>query len=61
MLTFTEKRQQFLKNIRMQMVSEKIAELPNTDSALINNVEDDLATLLNKKFDELFGPIDDDS
>lgn len=61
MLTFTEKRQQFLKNIRMQIVSEKIAELPKTDSAVINNVEDDLATLLNKKFDELFGPIDDDS
>lgn len=60
MITFNNKRQAFIKMMRAKMPIENTKEPSNAEGALDETVDDELMALLEKKFDELFGPIDDD-
>lgn len=60
MITFTEKRQEFLKTLRAKMLPE-YSNVNNQSSVVTDDkVDDELMALLEKKFEELFGPLDDD-
>ena len=61
MLSFTEKRQEFLRIIRAKITSDNATETPKADFVLDNDTDDELMALLEKKFDELFGPLDDNN
>lgn len=61
MLSFTERRQEFLRTLRTKIASNNATETPKDDFALNNDTDDELMALLEKKFDELFGPLDDDN
>lgn len=60
MTTFTGKRQKFLKSLRakMQLEHSNVSSQPSVTTD--DKVDDELMALLEKKFDELFGPLDDD-
>lgn len=60
MSTFAEKRKEFLKRMRAKYRAEDSEVLIKSGSAKDENVDADLMALLEKKFDELFGPLDDD-
>lgn len=60
MSTFAEKRKEFLKRMRAKYRAEDSEVLIKSGSANDENVDADLMALLEKKFDELFGPLDDD-
>lgn len=60
MITFNNKRQAFIKMMRAKMPIENTKEPSKAEGALDETVDDELMALLEKKFDELFGPIDDD-
>lgn len=59
MLTFTEKRQVFLKMIKAKIMLDSATEQQKADSILDNNADDELMVLLEKKFNELFGSLND--
>lgn len=61
MITFAEKRQEFLKNIKVKCRTDDNEEAPAFGSVSDDDTEADLMTLLERKFDELFGPLDDNS
>lgn len=60
MITFNNKRQAFIKMMRAKMPIENTSEPAKAEGAPDEKVDDELMALLEKKFDELFGPIDDD-
>lgn len=60
MITFTEKRQEFLKTLRAKMLPEYSNVNHQSSVATDDKVDDELMALLEKKFEELFGPLDDD-
>ncbi|MGN0114991.1 MAG: hypothetical protein ACI396_06655 [Acutalibacteraceae bacterium] len=60
MIIFTEKRQEFLKNMRVKIASDNAEQPHKANSILGDDADDDTMALLAKKFEELFGPIDDD-
>lgn len=60
MITFTEKRQEFLKTLRAKMLPEYSDINHQPSVATEDKVDDELMALLEKKFEELFGPLDDD-
>lgn len=60
MITYSNKRQAFIKKMRAKMPIENTRETSKAESVSDEKVDDELMTLLEKKFDELFGPIDDD-
>lgn len=60
MTTFTEKRQEFLKTLRAKMLPEYSNVNSQPSTITDDKVDDELMSLLEKKFDELFGPLDDD-
>lgn len=62
-ITFTERRQKFLKTIRTEVALGKPEESRDSDEFLEENYEDYedyLTAEIEKRFNELFGPIDDD-
>lgn len=59
MNTFTEKRKEFLKNMREKYRADDPEAPLKSLSAKDDDVDADLMALLEKKFDELFGPLDD--
>ena len=61
MITFSSKRQAFIKMIRAKMPIENTGEPSKAEGIPDEKVDDELMALLEKKFDELFGPIDDDN
>ena len=60
MITFTERRNDFIQNMRAKINLKAIQENDRAD-LLIDDIDTDtdLMSLLEKRFDELFGPIDD--
>ena len=58
MITFTERRNDFIQNMRAKINLKAIQE-NDRDDLLIDDIDTDLMSLLEKRFDELFGPIDD--
>lgn len=60
MITFNNKRQAFIKMMREKMPVESTREPSKAEGVSDEKVDDELMALLEKKFDELFGPIDDD-
>lgn len=60
MITYSNKRQAFIKKMRAKMPIENTRETSKAESVSDEKVDDELMALLEKKFDELFGPIDDD-
>lgn len=60
MITFNNKRQAFIKMMRVKMPIENTSGASKTEGVPEEKVDDELMALLEKKFDELFGPIDDD-
>lgn len=60
MITFNNKRQAFIKMMRAKMPIENTREPSKTEGVPDEKVDGELMALLEKKFDELFGPIDDD-
>lgn len=60
MITFAEKRQKFLKSMRAKMQPEHSDVNSQPSVTTDDQVDDELMALLEKKFDELFGPLDDD-
>ena len=58
MITFTERRNDFIQNMRAKINLKAIQENYRAD-LLIDDIDNDLMSLLEKRFDELFGPIDD--
>lgn len=60
MITFNNKRQAFIKMMRAKMPIENTKETSKAEGVPDETVDDELMALLEKKFDELFGPIDDD-
>lgn len=61
MLTFTEKRQKFLKNLRATVAANNSTKPSQTHFVPSDDTDDEIMALLEKKFDELFGALDDDS
>ena len=55
MITFAEKRKEFLKNMRAKYREEDSEVLIKSNSANDDDVDADLMALLEKKFDELLG------
>lgn len=60
MITFSSKRQAFIKMMRAKMPIENTREPSKAEGIPDETVDDELMALLEKKFHELFGPIDDD-
>ncbi len=60
MITFAEKRKEFLKNMRAKYRAEDSEVLIKSESANDDDEDTDLMALIEKKFDDLFGPLDDD-
>ena len=60
MITFNNKRQAFIKMMRAQKPIEDTREPSKAEGVPDETVDDELMALLEKKFNELFGPIDDD-
>lgn len=60
MITLAEKRKEFLKNMRAKYRAKDSEVRIKSDSTKDDDVDADLMALLEKKFDELFGPLDDD-
>lgn len=60
MITLNNKRQAFIKMMRAKMPIENTREPSKAEGVPDETVDDELMALLEKKFDELFGPIDDD-
>ena len=60
MITYSNKRQAFIKMMRVKMSIENTCGASKTEGVPEEKVDDELMALLEKKFDELFGPIDDD-
>lgn len=58
MITFTERRNDFIQNMRAKINLKAIQENDRAD-LLIDDIDTDLMSLLEKRFDELFGSIDD--
>ncbi len=59
MITFTERRNDFIQNMRAKMNLKAILENDRPDLVIDDDIDTDLMSLLEKRFDELFGPIDD--
>lgn len=57
---FSEKRKEFIKTMRAKMSVENAAEPSKTKCPSDMQADEDLMALLEKKFGELFGPLDDD-
>lgn len=57
---FSDKRKEFIKTMRAQIPVENAAEPSKAECPADVQADEDLMALLEKKFDELFGPLDDD-
>ena len=60
MITFNNKRQAFIKMMREKMPVESTNGVSKTECVSDEKADDELMALLEKKFDELVGPLDDD-
>lgn len=60
MITFNNKRQAFIKMMREKMPVESTSRVCKTECVSDEKADDELMALLEKKFDELFGSLDDD-
>ena len=56
---FSDKRKEFIKTMRAKMPVESTIEPSNTGCSSDVQTDEDLMALLEKQFDELFGPLDD--
>lgn len=60
MITFNDKRQDFIKMMRAKMPVENTIGASKTERVAGEKADNELTALLEKKFDELFGPIDEE-
>ena len=60
MITFNDKQQEFIKMMRARKPIENTSGASKTECVAGEIADDELMALLEKKFDELFGPIDEE-
>ena len=60
MITFNDKRKKFIKMMRAKMPVENTSGASKPECAPDEKADDELMAILEKKYHELFGPLDDD-